>query len=70
MDCSFSDLYKEDPQAVLSQVLMSSQPERYQKAQAFIKVQNLQPNTVAQLVANATVQGILASTQETLTGEI
>jgi spatacsin len=50
-------------------VLLSQQPERYKKAQAFISVQGLQPDTVAQLVSTAVVQGLLASAQDGETGE-
>lgn len=64
LQCSFSEISAEEPQAVLCKVLLSQQPERYKKAQAFISIQGLQPDTVAQLVSTAVVQGLLAATQE------
>uniref|UniRef100_A0A8C8JFA4 Spatacsin C-terminal domain-containing protein n=1 Tax=Oncorhynchus tshawytscha TaxID=74940 RepID=A0A8C8JFA4_ONCTS len=63
LQCSYSEISAEEPQAVLCKVLLSQQPERYKKAQAFISVQGLQPDTVAQLVSTAVVQGLLASKQ-------
>ncbi|CAB1323584.1 unnamed protein product [Coregonus sp. 'balchen'] len=67
--CSYSEISAEEPQAVLCKVLLSQQPERYKKAQAFISVQGLQPDTVAQLVSTAVVQGLLASAQDRETAE-
>uniref|UniRef100_A0A8C7T6C1 SPG11 vesicle trafficking associated, spatacsin n=1 Tax=Oncorhynchus mykiss TaxID=8022 RepID=A0A8C7T6C1_ONCMY len=69
LQCSYSEISAEEPQAVLCKVLLSQQPERYKKAQAFISVQGLQPDTVAQLVSNAVVQGLLASAQDGETAE-
>uniref|UniRef100_A0A674AYM2 SPG11 vesicle trafficking associated, spatacsin n=1 Tax=Salmo trutta TaxID=8032 RepID=A0A674AYM2_SALTR len=69
LQCSYSEISAEEPQAVLCKVLLSQQPERYKKAQAFISVQGLQPDTVAQLVSTAVVQGLLASAQDGETAE-
>uniref|UniRef100_A0A6Q2ZLW4 Spatacsin C-terminal domain-containing protein n=1 Tax=Esox lucius TaxID=8010 RepID=A0A6Q2ZLW4_ESOLU len=66
LQCSYSEISAEEPQAVLCKVLLSQQPERYKKALAFISVQGLQPDTVAQLVSTAVLQGLLLSTQEKL----
>uniref|UniRef100_A0A6Q2XE84 Spatacsin C-terminal domain-containing protein n=1 Tax=Esox lucius TaxID=8010 RepID=A0A6Q2XE84_ESOLU len=63
LQCSYSEISAEEPQAVLCKVLLSQQPERYKKALAFISVQGLQPDTVAQLVSTAVLQGLLLSTQ-------
>lgn len=54
---------------MLCKVLLSQQPDRYKKAQAFIAVQNLQPDAVAQIVSKAVVQGVLADAQEKEPGE-
>ncbi|KAM3870218.1 spatacsin [Diretmus argenteus] len=64
LQCSFSQICREEPRSVLEKVLLSDQPERYRKAQAFIRAQGLSPDTVAQLVSTAVVQALLASTQE------
>lgn len=70
LNCSYSEISAEEPQAVLCKVLLSQQPERYKKAQAFIGVQGLQPDTIAQLVSSAVVQGLLASAQERESGKM
>ena len=54
---------------MLCKVLLSQQPDRYKKAQAFIGVQNLPPEAVAQIVSAAVVQGLLADGQEKEPGE-
>uniref|UniRef100_A0AAY4E8F6 Spatacsin C-terminal domain-containing protein n=1 Tax=Denticeps clupeoides TaxID=299321 RepID=A0AAY4E8F6_9TELE len=64
LQCSYSEISGEAPEAVLRKVLISQQPERYKKAQAFISVQGLQPDAVAQLVSSGVVQGLLTSGQE------
>ncbi|XP_072528335.1 spatacsin isoform X2 [Salminus brasiliensis] len=62
--CSYSEISSEEPEAVLRKVLFSQQPERYKKAQAFISVQGLQPDTVAQLISSTVLDGLLASSQD------
>ncbi|XP_036390743.1 spatacsin [Megalops cyprinoides] len=64
LKCSYSEISAEDPETVLCKVLLSQQPDRYKKAQAFIAVQSLQPEAVAELVSRAVVQGLLADSQE------
>ncbi|KAM9495528.1 spatacsin [Clarias gariepinus] len=62
--CSYSEISSEEPEAVLRKVLLSQQPERYKKAQAFISVQGLQPDSVAQLITSAVLDGLLAASQD------
>lgn len=64
LQCSFTDICKEEPHSVLEKLLLSDQPERFRKAQAFIRVQGLSADCVAELVSTALVQSLLASTQE------
>lgn len=44
---------------MLEQLLLSEQPERFRKAQAFIRAQALSPDCVAELVSAAVVLGLL-----------
>lgn len=62
--CSYSQISSEEPEAVLQKVLLSQQPERYKKAQAFISVQGLKPDSVAQLITSTVLDGLLASSQD------
>uniref|UniRef100_UPI0037E77A2A spatacsin n=1 Tax=Semicossyphus pulcher TaxID=241346 RepID=UPI0037E77A2A len=64
LQCSFSQICGEEPRSVLEKLLLSEQPERFRKAQAFIKAQGLSADSVAQLVSSAVVQALLASAQE------
>ncbi|XP_008279865.1 spatacsin [Stegastes partitus] len=64
LQCSFSQISREEPYSVLEKLLLSDHPERFRKAQAFIKAQRLSAGTVAELVSSAVVQALLASTQE------
>ncbi|XP_051808302.1 LOW QUALITY PROTEIN: spatacsin [Acanthochromis polyacanthus] len=64
LHCSFSQICREDPNSVLEKLLLSDHPERFRKAQAFIKAQRLSADTVAELVSSAVVQAQLACTQE------
>uniref|UniRef100_A0AAQ5Z462 Spatacsin C-terminal domain-containing protein n=1 Tax=Amphiprion ocellaris TaxID=80972 RepID=A0AAQ5Z462_AMPOC len=64
LHCSFSQICREDPNSVLEKLLLSDHPERFRKAQAFIKAQHLSADTVAELVSSAVVQAQLACTQE------
>ncbi|XP_026166506.1 spatacsin [Mastacembelus armatus] len=69
LQCSFAEICREEPVSVLEKLLLSEQPERFRKAQAFIRAQGLSADTVAELVATAVVQALLASTQELQTAE-
>ncbi|XP_041795524.1 spatacsin isoform X2 [Chelmon rostratus] len=64
LQCSFSQICREEPRSVLEKLLLSDQPERFRKAQAFVKAQGLSADTVAELVSSAVVQALLAPTQE------
>uniref|UniRef100_A0A4W6E3M7 SPG11 vesicle trafficking associated, spatacsin n=1 Tax=Lates calcarifer TaxID=8187 RepID=A0A4W6E3M7_LATCA len=64
LQSSFSQICGEEPRSVLEMLLLSDQPERFRKAQAFIRAQGLSADTVAELVSSAVVQALLASTQE------
>ncbi len=70
LQCSFSQIYREEPHLVLEKLLLSEQPERFRKAQAFIKAQGLSADTVAELVSSAVVQALLVSTQDLQPGEV
>lgn len=52
-----------DPEEVLRAILASRQPDRCRKAQAFITTQGLQPEIVAELVAEEIMQELLASSE-------
>lgn len=52
-----------DPEKVLRVILSSHQPDRCRKAQAFITTQGLQPETVAELVAEEIMQELQASSE-------
>ncbi|XP_029909066.1 spatacsin isoform X2 [Myripristis murdjan] len=64
LQCSFGQICREEPRSVLEKLLLSEQPERFKKAQAFIRGQALCADSVAQLVSSAVVQALLASGQE------
>ncbi|NWR79138.1 SPTCS protein, partial [Centropus unirufus] len=61
--CSYSEMAARDPEAVLRAILSSRQPERCRTAQVFISTQGLQPDTVAELVAEEITQELLASSE-------
>nr|XP_019933799.1 PREDICTED: spatacsin-like [Paralichthys olivaceus] len=69
LQSSFSVICRQEPRSVLELLLQSDQPERFRKAQAFIRAQGLSADTVAQLVSSAVGQALLASTQDLQTGE-
>lgn len=52
-----------DPEEVLRAILSSHQQDRCRKAQAFITTQGLQPEIVAELVAEEIMQELLASSE-------
>ncbi|KAM4619363.1 spatacsin isoform 2-T2 [Polymixia lowei] len=64
LQCSFREVSSEEPGAMLEEVLRSSQPDRFKRAQAFIRAQGLQPDSVAQLVSSAVAQGLQAAAQD------
>ncbi|KFW00287.1 Spatacsin [Fulmarus glacialis] len=63
LNCSYSEMSAHDPEKVLRAILSSHQPDRCRKAQAFITTQGLQPETVAELVAEEIMQELLASSE-------
>ncbi|XP_041651089.1 spatacsin [Cheilinus undulatus] len=64
LQCSFSQICAEEPRSVLEKLLLSEQPERFRKAQAFIRAQGLSADSVAELVSSAVAQALLTSNQE------
>lgn len=64
LHCPYSEISSEEPGEVLRKVLLSQQPERYKKAQAFISVQGLHPDSVAQLITSTVFDDLLASSQD------
>ncbi|KAM4733870.1 spatacsin [Anableps anableps] len=65
----FSHISREEPHSVLEKLLLLVQPDRFRMAKTFIKAQGLSADSVAELVSNAVVQGLLAATQELQPGE-
>ncbi|NXJ00144.1 SPTCS protein, partial [Psophia crepitans] len=63
LNCSYSEMSARDPEKVLRAILSSRQPDRCRRAQAFITTQGLQPETVAELVAEEITQELLASSE-------
>ncbi|KAG7470446.1 hypothetical protein JOB18_007179, partial [Solea senegalensis] len=66
LQSSFSQVCREEPRSVLEMLLLSDQPERFRKAQAFIRAQGLSADTVAQLVSSAVAYTLLASSTQDL----
>lgn len=62
--CSFGELSRAEPRAVLEQLLRCGHPERYQRAEAFIRAQGLSPDTVAHFLSNAAMHSLLADQPE------
>uniref|UniRef100_A0A665VWI5 Spatacsin C-terminal domain-containing protein n=1 Tax=Echeneis naucrates TaxID=173247 RepID=A0A665VWI5_ECHNA len=69
LQTSFSQICSQEPRCVLEMMLLSDQPERFRKAQVFIKAQGLSADSVAQLVSSAVVQALLAPVQDLQAGE-
>ncbi|KAM8860537.1 spatacsin [Synchiropus picturatus] len=69
LQCPFTQICQEDPRLVLEKLLLSDQPERFRKAQAFIKTQGFSTDTVAQLVSSAVVQALLDADEDLQTVE-
>ncbi|MBN3304791.1 SPTCS protein, partial [Amia calva] len=70
LQCSYNEISAEESEKVLRKVLLSPQPDRYRKARAFISVQSLPPETVAELLCTEVLQGLLAAAQESEMAEI
>uniref|UniRef100_A0A1A7YYA7 Spastic paraplegia 11 n=1 Tax=Iconisemion striatum TaxID=60296 RepID=A0A1A7YYA7_9TELE len=66
---TFHQICKEEPGSVLEKLLLLEQPDRFRKAQTFIKARSLSAEAVAKLVSSSVVHALLASTQELQPGE-
>ncbi|TNN00676.1 hypothetical protein fugu_011922 [Takifugu bimaculatus] len=64
LQCSFSQMCSEEPGSILEKLLLLEQPERFRKAQTFIRAQGLSSDSVAELVSSAVVQALTLSNQE------
>ncbi|XP_060932344.1 spatacsin-like [Limanda limanda] len=64
LQSSFSQICLQEPGSVLELLLQSDQPERFRKAQAFIRAQGLSTDTVAELVSSAVAQALLGSAHD------
>lgn len=65
LGCSYTHVAAQDGEAVLRAILASQQPERCKRAQAFISTQGLEPDTVAELVAEEVTQELLSPPEGT-----
>ncbi|NXT58473.1 SPTCS protein, partial [Pluvianellus socialis] len=63
LKCSYSAVSARAPEEVLRAILSSHRPDRCRRAQAFVTTQGLQPETVAELVAEEIMQELLASSE-------
>ncbi|XP_053128108.1 spatacsin isoform X2 [Hemicordylus capensis] len=63
LGCSFSEISAHDSEKLLRALLSSQRPDRCKKAQAFITTQGLEPETVAELVAEEVTRELLAPSQ-------
>ncbi|NWH62501.1 SPTCS protein, partial [Geococcyx californianus] len=63
LNCSYGEISAHDPEKVLQAILSSRQLDRCRTAQVFITTQGLQPETVAELVAEEILQELLASSE-------
>ncbi|XP_028679448.2 spatacsin isoform X1 [Erpetoichthys calabaricus] len=64
LNCSYSEISAQEPKTVLRKVLSSAQPDRFKKAKAFITIQGMGVQSVAELVASDVLQALLASNQD------
>lgn len=69
LQCSFSQICREEPASVLEKLLLSEQPDRFRKAQTYIRAQGLSSDLVAELVSSALVQALMLLSQEVQPGE-
>ncbi|XP_073067836.1 spatacsin isoform X3 [Manis javanica] len=65
LGCSYTDVAAQDGEAMLRAILSSQQPDRCRRAQAFISTQGLQPDTVAELVAEEVTRELLNPSEGT-----
>ncbi|XP_071070276.1 spatacsin isoform X3 [Dasypus novemcinctus] len=64
LGCAYTEVAAQDGEAVLRQILASQQPDRCKRAQAFISTQGLQPDTVAELVAEEVTRELLTTSEK------
>ena len=65
LGCSYTDVATQDGEAMLRAILASRQPDRCKRAQAFISTQGLDPDTVAELVAEEVTRELLTPSEGT-----
>nr|XP_014702562.1 spatacsin isoform X2 [Equus asinus] len=63
LGCSYTDVAAQDGEAMLRTILASQQPDRCKRAQAFISTQGLEPDTVAELVAEEVTRELLTPSE-------
>ncbi|XP_012865545.1 PREDICTED: spatacsin isoform X1 [Dipodomys ordii] len=65
LDCSYADVAAQDGKTTLRAILASQKPDRCRRAHAFISTQGLQPETVAEIVAEEVTWELLAPSEGT-----
>ncbi|GAB1286802.1 Spatacsin [Apodemus speciosus] len=65
LGCSYEDVAARDPEAMLRAILASRRPDRCRQAQVFINTQGLEPDTVAELVAEEVTRELLTPSEGT-----
>ncbi|XP_020952086.1 spatacsin isoform X4 [Sus scrofa] len=65
LGCCYTDVAAQDGEAMLRAILASQQPDRCKRAQAFISTQGLEPDTVAELVAEEVTRELLTPSEGT-----
>ncbi|XP_051000473.1 spatacsin [Acomys russatus] len=65
LGCSYADVAARDSEAMLRAILASQRPDRCRQAQVFISTQGLEPDTVAELVAEEVTRELLTASEGT-----
>ncbi|XP_034352380.1 spatacsin isoform X2 [Arvicanthis niloticus] len=65
LGCSYGDVAARDSEAMLRTILASQRPDRCRQAQVFINTQGLEPDTVAELVAEEVTRELLTPSEGT-----
>ncbi|XP_052039379.1 spatacsin isoform X2 [Apodemus sylvaticus] len=65
LGCSYEDVAARDSEAMLRAILASQRPDRCRQAQVFINTQGLEPDTVAELVAEEVTRELLTPSEGT-----
>ncbi|XP_038960901.1 spatacsin isoform X3 [Rattus norvegicus] len=63
LGCSYGDVATRDSEAMLRAILASQRPDRCRQAQVFINTQGLEPDTVAELVAEEVTRELLTPSE-------